>query len=83
MNRQWNGFNEGIWQNECNVSDFIKKNYTLYEGDDSFLAGTTEKTKHVWDRCTKLLSEVKVTRNCYTVSLSSFTSSLCKFSGSV
>ena len=33
--------------------------------------------------CPKLLSEVKVTRNCYAVSLSSFTSSLCKFSGSV
>ena len=29
-------FREGDWQNEVNVRDFIQKNYTPYEGDESF-----------------------------------------------
>lgn len=41
---QWNGFNGGVWQEEINVRDFIQKNYTPYEGDESFLAGATERT---------------------------------------
>ena len=57
MNSNWNGFKTGVWQKECNVSDFIKKNYTLYEGDDSFLAGPTDKTTKVWNKCTELLAE--------------------------
>ena len=40
----WNGFVEGRWQDEINVRDFIQKNYKPYEGDDSFLAGATERT---------------------------------------
>ncbi len=31
------GFAKGDWQNEVNVRDFIQKNYTPYEGDESFL----------------------------------------------
>ncbi len=46
---QWNGFNLGDWQNEINVRNFIQKNYTPYEGDDSFLAEATEKTKELWN----------------------------------
>lgn len=46
---QWNGFNLGDWQNEINVRDFIQKNYTPYEGDDSFLTEATEKTKKLWN----------------------------------
>lgn len=57
MNNSWNGFKTDVWQKECNVSDFIKKNYTLYEGDDSFLARPTDKTKKVWNKCTELLAE--------------------------
>ena len=34
----WEGFTKGDWQNEVNVRDFIQKNYTPYEGDESFLA---------------------------------------------
>lgn len=30
------GFTKGDWQNEVNVRDFIQKNYTPYEGDESF-----------------------------------------------
>ena len=51
---QWNGFNLGDWQDEINVRDFIQKNYTPYEGDSSFLAGTTEKTKKLWDEVLEL-----------------------------
>ena len=45
MLKEWNGFKEGKWTKETNVRDFIQKNYTLYEGDDSFLAGVSEKQK--------------------------------------
>ena len=45
---QWNGFKGKVWKEEINVRDFIQENYTLYEGDDSFLAGPTEATKALW-----------------------------------
>ncbi len=43
----WRDFSGGDWQKEVNVSDFIKKNYKAYDGDESFLAGPTEKTKKI------------------------------------
>lgn len=46
---QWNGFNAGAWTEEVNVRDFIQKNYTPYEGDDSFLADATKTTLKLWD----------------------------------
>ena len=42
--KNWNGFKKGIWQEEINVRDFIQQNYKEYMGDDSFLAGATERT---------------------------------------
>ena len=57
MLKEWNGFKEGKWTKETNVRDFIQKNYTLYEGDDPFLAGVSEKTEKVWNKCEELLSE--------------------------
>jgi len=47
----------GRWQKEIDVRNFIQKNYTLYEGDESFLEGPTAKTQKVWDRCVELLAE--------------------------
>lgn len=44
----WKGFVPGHWQNEINVRDFIQKNYTPYEGDDSFLAGISINTQKLW-----------------------------------
>lgn len=41
----WDGFRGEIWQEEINVRDFIQKNYTPYDGDESFLAGSTERTE--------------------------------------
>ena len=46
---EWNGFNKGDWEKEIDVRDFIQKNYTPYEGDDSFLAEATESTKKLWN----------------------------------
>ena len=46
--KQWEKFEEGDWTEEINVRDFIQKNYTPYEGDDSFLEGPTEKTEKLW-----------------------------------
>ena len=50
----WNGFVGGKWQKEVNVRDFIQKNYTPYEGDDSFLADPTQNTKDLWQQVLEL-----------------------------
>ena len=52
--KQWEGFKKGDWKSEINVRDFIQKNYTPYEGNATFLTGTTEKTKKLWDEVLKL-----------------------------
>ena len=46
-----------MWSKEINVSDFVYTNITPYEGDASFLAGPTERTKKVWNECLKALEE--------------------------
>lgn len=48
MRSEWTGFVGGQWEKEVNVRDFIQKNYTVYEGDDSFLAAPTQDTKDLW-----------------------------------
>lgn len=53
----WQGFNQGDWQNNVNVRDFIQKNYTPYEGDESFLAGSTPATDTLWD---KVMEGIKI-----------------------
>ena len=45
--KNWNGFKGETWKNEINVRDFIQNNYKEYTGDDSFLAGPTERTSHL------------------------------------
>ena len=55
--KAWKDFKEGKWMNEINVSDFIKSNYTKYDGDETFLKGTTKKTDSVWGKCSELLKE--------------------------
>ncbi len=56
---QWNKFKPGDWQHEINVRDFIQNNYTPYEGDSSFLKGTTEKTKKLWNEVLELYKKEK------------------------
>src|SRR5688572_4569349 len=53
----WEGFNPGLWQKEINVRAFIQQNYTPYEGDDSFLASATQRTKDLWKRLNELFVE--------------------------
>ena len=50
-------FKDGLWSQAINVTDFVKKNITPYEGDASFLAGPTERTKRIWDICLKAIAE--------------------------
>ena len=46
--KQWDGFEGRQWKEEINVRDFIQKNYTPYDGDESFLEGATEATDKLW-----------------------------------
>ena len=57
MQEAWEGFEGGIWTDEVDVRDFIQRNYTPYEGDESFLAGPTERTKRLWNTVLGLLEE--------------------------
>ncbi len=57
MKEEWKNFKEGVWMNEVNVSDFILKNYTKYDDDESFLSGTTDKTGRVLKKVNDLLKE--------------------------
>ena len=57
MIKEWNNFQEGKWCKEINVRDFIQKNYTPYEGDESFLEGPTENTTKLWDQVLELMEE--------------------------
>ena len=54
MENAWRGFIEGNWNKSIDVRDFIQKNYTPYEGNESFLAAPTERTKKLNDKYEKL-----------------------------
>ncbi len=54
--KNWNGFKQGVWQDEINVRDFIQTNYKEYFGDDKFLAGPTERTKKLMDKIQTLFA---------------------------
>ena len=54
---EWGGFTTGLWQKEIDVRDFLQQNYEPYEGDDSFLAPATERTKKLWERLNGLFVE--------------------------
>jgi len=53
-NQAWESFNGRLWKEECNVRDFIQSNYTMYNGDESFLADPTDATNTLWDELQKL-----------------------------
>jgi len=53
----WRGFKPGPWQKRINVRDFIQRNYRPYEGDASFLAGATARTRKVWEKLLPLIAE--------------------------
>ena len=53
----WRSFKGELWQQEINVRAFIQENYQPYEGGEEFLAGTTEKTRKVWEKSEALMKE--------------------------
>lgn len=53
----WANFNLGAWTETTDVRDFIQRNYTPYEGDESFLAGPSELTAKLWDEVKDLMQE--------------------------
>ena len=55
--KAWEGFVGGNWQHEIDVRDFIQRNYTPYDGDESFLAGPTEATVKLWDEVMDLFQQ--------------------------
>jgi len=57
MANAWRSFTGGAWEREVNVRDFIQKNYTPYDGDESFLEGPTQDTKDLWNQVLKLSKE--------------------------
>ncbi len=54
MKQEWRFFQPGEWEREINVRSFIQKNYTPYDGDESFLAGASESTKKLWEQVMEL-----------------------------
>lgn len=57
MRTEWRAFTGGVWEREINVRDFIQKNYTPYDGDDSFLAGPTTATNALWSQVMDLTKQ--------------------------
>ena len=57
MRPEWTDFVGGKWEKEINVRDFIQKNYTPYDGDDTFLAGPTQNTTDLWDQVLDLMKQ--------------------------
>ncbi|MFB2968536.1 formate C-acetyltransferase [Aerosakkonema sp. BLCC-F183] len=57
MLEQWKNFVPGKWTEEIDVRDFIQKNYTPYEGDESFLASPTERTHQLWNQVLDLMKQ--------------------------
>lgn len=55
MSNAWRDFKNGVWCEYINVSNFIKMNYTPYDGDASFLEGPTERTNKTMERVNQLL----------------------------
>lgn len=55
--KEWEGFKGHEWQDEVNVRDFIQLNYTMYDGDESFLAGPTDATDKLWNHVQVLQKE--------------------------
>ncbi|GEL08719.1 formate C-acetyltransferase [Salisediminibacterium halotolerans] len=73
----WQGFENGDWQHTINVRDFIQKNFRLYDGDESFLAGPTQATENLWDKVMELTEKERENGGVYdldTTIVSSITS---------
>ena len=54
MRNEWRDFKGSKWTDDIDVRDFIQKNYTPYDGDESFLEGPTEATDILWGKVQEL-----------------------------
>ena len=50
-------FKTGTWTNTIDVRNFINKNYTPYDGDDSFLTPPTQRPRKLWDEVSSLMKK--------------------------
>ena len=57
----------GRWDKTIDVRDFVSRNYTVYDGDESFLSGPTDRTKKLWNKCLKLFKEERKRGGVYDV----------------
>ena len=48
-------FRQGGWNLSIDVREFIQRNYTPYDGDESFLCGPTQRTEKLWSEVRELL----------------------------
>ncbi len=51
---QWDEFKGNRWKEKISVRDFVRDNYTPYDGDESFLEGPTEATNKLWGKLQEL-----------------------------
>ncbi|MGF1739822.1 formate C-acetyltransferase [Vibrio profundum] len=59
----WQDFESGVWQNEVNVRDFIQRNYTPYQGDETFLVTEgTKATQALWGKVMEGIKEENRTK---------------------
>lgn len=59
-NKKWDSFRGDVWKREVDVRNFIQNNYTPYEGDDTFLVESTERTKKIWSKLTEMFEVERV-----------------------
>jgi formate C-acetyltransferase len=57
MREEWGGFTAGHWTDDVNVRDFVQRNYTPYDGDESFLEGPTKATDTLWGKVQELQAQ--------------------------
>ena len=60
-------FKAGSWQKFVDVRDFIVRNYTPYDGDESFLAEPTPRTRALWDKVAALMQEERARGGVYDI----------------
>ena len=61
-NNTWHGFNQGLWNEEVNVRDFIIKNFEPFSDEPKFLCGPSERTKRVYDKY-EVLRQMELSKN--------------------
>lgn len=53
----WRGFQGEVWRGRIDVTDFVRTNYQPYLGEADFLAGPSDRTRRLWEKCQDLLKQ--------------------------